>query len=210
CKAWSKLGKIPSEDVETLYENASFDVARIKEIEKKTRHDVVAFTRSVSESLGEEKKWVHYGLTSTDVVDTANGYRLKQANEILEKDIQHIIEVLAEKAKRYKHTVMMGRTHGVHAEPTTFGLKCALWYAEMRRNMERFKKAAADVEFGKMSGSVGTFANIPPEVEELVCKELGLQSAPVSTQTLQRDRHAYYVATLALIGSTLEKIAVEI
>lgn len=210
CWAWSKLGKIPEKDVETLYKNASFNVDRIKEIEKQTRHDVVAFTRSVSESLGEEKKWVHYGLTSTDVVDTANGYRLKQANEILRKGIQHIIDVLAQKAKKHKYTVMMGRTHGVHAEPTTFGLKCALWYAEMKRNQERFEKAARDVEFGKMSGSVGTFANIPPEVEEYVCEKLGLQPAPISTQTLQRDRHANYVATLALIGSTMEKIAVEI
>ncbi|MEL7834936.1 adenylosuccinate lyase [Fodinibius sp. Rm-B-1B1-1] len=210
CNAWSKLGKIPKEDVEKLYEKASFDVDRIKEIEKQTRHDVVAFTRSVSESLGEEKKWVHYGLTSTDVVDTANGYRLKQANEILRKDIQHIIDVLAEKAKKHKYTVMMGRTHGVHAEPTTFGLKCALWYAEMKRNQERFEKVAKNVEFGKMSGSVGTFANIPPEVEASVCEELGLSPAPISTQTLQRDRHADYISTLALIGSTMEKMAVEI
>ena len=210
CWAWSRLGKIPEKDVDKLYDKASFDVARIKEIEKETRHDVVAFTRSVSESLGEEKKWVHYGLTSTDVVDTANGYRLKQANAILREDIDHIIKVLANKAKEHKYTVMMGRTHGVHAEPTTFGLKCALWYAEMKRNRERFEKAASDVEFGKMSGSVGTFANIPPEVEEYVCEKLGLQPAPISTQTLQRDRHAAYVSTLALIGSTLEKMAVEI
>lgn len=210
CRAWSKLGKIPEEDVDKLYENASFEVERIKEIEKETKHDVVAFTRSVSESLGDEKKWIHYGLTSTDVVDTANGYRLKQANEILRKDIQHIIEVLAEKAEKYKYSVMMGRTHGVHAEPTTFGMKCALWYAEMKRNLERFERAAHDVEFGKMSGSVGTFANIPPEVESSVCEELGLSAAPISTQTLQRDRHAAYVSTLALIGSTMEKMAVEI
>ena len=210
CWAWSKLGKIPEEDVEKLYEKASFDVGRIKEIEKETRHDVVAFTRSVSESLGKEKKWVHYGLTSTDVVDTANGYRLKQANAILREDIRNIIDVLARKAKEHKYTVMMGRTHGVHAEPTTFGLKCALWYAEMKRNLDRFERAAGDVEFGKMSGSVGTFANIPPEVEEYVCEKLGLQPAPISTQTLQRDRHAAYVSTLALIGSSLEKMAVEI
>ncbi len=210
CRAWSELGKIPKKDVEKLYKKAAFDVERIKEIEKQTRHDVVAFTRCVSESLGEEKKWIHYGLTSTDVVDTANGYRLKQANEILRKDFEHVIDVLAKKAQKHKYTVMMGRTHGVHAEPTTFGLKCALWYAEMKRNLERFEKAAEDVEFGKMSGSVGTFANIPPKIEEMVCEELGLQPAPVSTQTLQRDRHAYYVATLALIGSTMEKMAVEI
>lgn len=210
CWAWSKMGKIPSKDVDKLYEKATFEVDRIKEIEKETRHDVVAFTRTVSESLGDEKKWVHYGLTSTDVVDTANGYRLKQANEILKKGLERFCKALAEKAEEHKLTVMMGRTHGVHAEPTTFGLKCALWYAEMQRNVERFERAAKDVEFGKLSGAVGTFAHIPPKVEALTCERLGIQPAPVSTQTLQRDRHAYYLATLAVIGSTLEKIAVEI
>jgi len=210
CWAWAKLGKIPMEDVDKLYENAGFDVDRIKEIEAKTRHDVVAFTRAVSETLGDEKKWVHYGLTSTDVVDTAWGVRLKKANAILLEGLEHIVDVLAEKARAHKFTIMMGRTHGIHAEPTTFGLKCALWYAEMKRNLERFKKAAADVEFGKLSGSVGTFANIPPEVEEYTCEKLGLSPAPISTQTLQRDRHAYYLSTLALIGSTMEKMAVEV
>ena len=210
CWAWARLGKIPMEDVDKLYENAGFDVDRIKEIEAKTRHDVVAFTRAVSETLGDEKKWVHYGLTSTDVVDTAWGVRLKKANAILLEGLERIVDVLAEKAKAHKYTVMMGRTHGIHAEPTTFGLKCALWYAEMNRNLERFKKAAADVEFGKLSGSVGTFANIPPEVEEYTCEKLGLSPAPISTQTLQRDRHAYYLSTLALIGSTMEKMAVEV
>lgn len=210
CKAWSKIGKIPAEDVEKLYEKASFDIDRIKEIEKETRHDVVAFTRSVSESLGDEKKWVHYGLTSTDVVDTANGLRLKQANELLRSGLDRFTKALAEKAHEHKLTVMMGRTHGVHAEPTTFGLKCALWYAEMQRNLDRFERATADVEFGKLSGAVGTFAHIPPEVEKMTCEFLGLSAAPVSTQTLQRDRHAYYMATLAVIGGTLEKIAVEV
>lgn len=210
CWAWAKLGKIPMEDVDKLYENASFDVERIKEIEAQTRHDVVAFTRAVSETLGDEKKWVHYGLTSTDVVDTAWGVRLKKANVILLEGLERIVDVLAEKAKAHKYTVMMGRTHGIHAEPTTFGLKCALWYAEMNRNLDRFKKAAADVEFGKLSGSVGTFANIPPEVEEYTCEKLGLSPAPISTQTLQRDRHAHYISTLALIGSTMEKMAVEV
>lgn len=210
CRAWSKLGKIPEEDVDALYENAGFDLQRIKEIEKETRHDVVAFTRAVSETLGPEKKWVHYGLTSTDVVDTAYGYRLKQANAILEEGLLRMIGVLADKAREHKYTVMMGRTHGIHAEPTTFGLKCALWYAEMKRNLDRFEKAAGDVEFGKMSGSVGTFANIPPEVEEHVCDILGLQPAPISTQTLQRDRHAHYLSVIALVGSTLEKMAVEV
>ncbi|MFP8488540.1 adenylosuccinate lyase [Gracilimonas sp. Q87] len=210
CWAWAKLGKIPMEDVDKLYENAGFDVGRIKEIEAKTRHDVVAFTRAVSETLGDEKKWVHYGLTSTDVVDTAWGVRLKKANAILLEGLERIVDVLAEKANAHKYTIMMGRTHGIHAEPTTFGLKCALWYAEMNRNLERFKQAAADVEFGKLSGSVGTFANIPPEVEEYTCEKLGLSPAPISTQTLQRDRHAYYLSTLALIGSTMEKMAVEV
>lgn len=210
CYAWSKLGHIPEGDVEILYRDARFDINRIREIEEVTRHDVVAFTRAVSETLGEEKKWIHYGLTSTDVVDTAWGFRLKQANEILRNGITQMIDVLAKKALKYKYTVMMGRTHGVHAEPTTFGLKCALWYAEMVRNLDRFNLAAADVEFGKLSGAVGTFANIPPDVETLTCERLGLQAAPISTQTLQRDRHAYYMATLALIGSTMEKIAVEI
>jgi adenylosuccinate lyase len=210
CRAWSKIGKIPKEDVDTLYEKAAFDIDRIKEIEKETRHDVVAFTRTVSESLGDEKKWVHYGLTSTDVVDTANGYRLKQANELLQDGLKRLSDALAEKAKEHKLTVMMGRTHGVHAEPTTFGLKCALWYAEMQRNIERFERAAKDVEFGKISGAVGTFAHIPPEVEKFTCEILGITPAPVSTQTLQRDRHAYYMATLAVIGGTLEKMAVEI
>ncbi len=210
CRAWSRIGVIPSEDVDKLYEKASFDIDRIKEIEMETRHDVVAFTRAVSETLGDEKKWVHYGLTSTDVVDTANGYRLKQANELLKAGLERFAGALAEKAHEHKLTVMMGRTHGVHAEPTTFGLKCALWYAEMKRNIERFSDAAADVEFGKLSGAVGTFAHIPPEVERLTCEKLGISPAPISTQTLQRDRHAYYMAAIALIGSTLEKIAVEI
>jgi len=210
CKAWSRLGIIPVEDIRKMETSARFDIERIHEIEEQTRHDVVAFTRAVSESLGEEKKWVHYGLTSTDVVDTALGLRLLQANRIIRHGIERMITVLTEKAQEHKYTVMMGRTHGVHAEPTTFGLKCALWYEEMKRNLERFDHAAKGVEFGKLSGAVGTFANIPPEVEEITCELLGLEPAPVSTQTLQRDRHAYYMSVLALVGSTMEKIAVEI
>ncbi|KYD10224.1 adenylosuccinate lyase [Heyndrickxia sporothermodurans] len=210
CEAWAELGDIPREDVEKIRQHATFDVARIKEIEEETRHDVVAFTRAVSESLGEERKWVHYGLTSTDVVDTALSYILKQANEILLKDIENFIGIIGEKAKEHKYTVMMGRTHGVHAEPTTFGLKLGLWYEEMKRNLERFKQAAAGVEFGKISGAVGTYANIDPFVEKYVCEKLGLQAAPISTQTLQRDRHAHYLATIALIATSVEKFAVEI
>ncbi|MFV5902139.1 adenylosuccinate lyase [Staphylococcus gallinarum] len=210
CEAWSKLGDIPEEDVKKIRQNAKVNVERAQEIEQETRHDVVAFTRQVSETLGEERKWVHYGLTSTDVVDTALSYVIKQANDIIEKDLERFIEVLAQKAKDYKYTLMMGRTHGVHAEPTTFGVKMALWYTEMQRNLERFKRVREEIEVGKMSGAVGTFANIPPEIEAYVCEHLGIDTAPVSTQTLQRDRHAYYIATLALIGTSLEKFAVEI
>lgn len=210
CEAWSTLGEIPKEDVEALWKNASFDIDRIYEIEQDTKHDVVAFTRAVSETLGEEKKWVHFGLTSTDVVDTAYGYLYKQANEILLKDLEMFIATLKSQALKYKDTVCMGRTHGVHAEITTFGLKFALWYAEMQRNLQRFKDAAAGVECGKISGAVGTFANTPPQVQDYVCDKLGINSSLISTQTLQRDRHAEYFATLALIGTSLEKMATEV
>ncbi|MGU3999005.1 adenylosuccinate lyase [Listeria monocytogenes] len=210
CEAWAELGDIPKEDVAKIRANAKFDVDRIHEIELETRHDVVAFTRSVSESLGAERKWVHYGLTSTDVVDTANSYLLKQANEILRKDLENFIAIIGEKAKEHKYTVTMGRTHGVHAEPTTFGLKLALWYEEMKRKLERFNFAADGVEFGKISGAVGTYANIDPFVEAYVCEKLGTTPAPISTQTLQRDRHAEYLATLALIATSVEKFAVEV
>jgi adenylosuccinate lyase len=210
CEAWSELGVIPKEAVKQLRKNASFNINRIYEMEEETKHDVVAFTRAVSESLGEERKWVHYGLTSTDVVDTALSYLLKQANEIIRKDLHNIIDILKDKAIEHKHTVMMGRTHGVHAEPTTFGLKLALWYEEMKRNLERFELAAKTIEFGKLSGAVGTYANIDPFVEQYVCENLGLTPAPVSTQTLQRDRHAAYISTLALIASSIEKFATEV
>jgi adenylosuccinate lyase len=211
CEAWAELGVIPKEDVEKLWKNASFDVNRIYEIEQETRHDVVAFTRAVSETIeGDEKKWIHYGLTSTDVVDTALSYLLLQANEIIEQDLVRFVDILKEKAQEHKYTVMMGRTHGVHAEPTTFGLKLALWYEEMKRNLERFRRAKETIAYGKISGAVGTYANIDPFVEEYVCKKLGLKPAPVSTQTLQRDRHAEYMATLALIATSIDKFAVEV
>ena len=210
CAAWSKLGVIPEEDVERLYANATFDIDRIHEIEHTTRHDVVAFTRAVSESLGEEKKWVHYGLTSSDVVDTALMILLKEANDLLLRAIDRLLDILAEKAREHKHTLMMGRTHGVHAEPITWGLKLALYHTEMTRNRRRFEAAADDVAVGKLSGAVGTFAHTPPEVEQMVCQQLGLRPAPVSTQILQRDRHAHYLSVLALIGASLEKMAIEI
>ena len=208
--AWSELGEIPSSDVEKIEKKAKIDVKRIEEIEKETKHDVIAFTRSVNESLGEEKKWVHYGLTSTDVVDTANGYLLKQANDILYEDIINFMKVLEKQAKRFKETPCIGRTHGIHADITSFGLKWALWHEEMKRNLERFKMARRDIECGKISGAVGNFANVPPFIQDYVCEKLGLTSANISTQVLQRDRHAFYIATLALIASTLEKIAVEV
>lgn len=210
AEAWSRLGIIPEEDVKKLWEKATFDIDRIYEIEKETRHDVVAFTRAVSESLGEEKKWVHYGLTSTDVVDTANGYLLKQANDIIREDLKNFIKMLRSQAVKYKYTPCIGRTHGVHADITSFGLKWVLWLAEMKRNLQRFEAAAKGVEVGKISGAVGNFANIPPFVQDYVCERLGINSADISTQVIQRDRHAYYLATIALIGASIEQMAVEI
>ena len=210
CAAWSELGVIPKEDVERLYEKATFNVDRIHEIEEQTRHDVVAFTRAVSESLGPEKKWVHYGLTSSDVVDTAWSVRLLKANALIREALDRLTQAVARRAREHRRTLMMGRTHGIHAEPTAFGLKLALYYAELLRNRERFEAAAEGVRVGKISGSVGTFAHTPPEVERIACERLGLVPAPISTQVLQRDRHAQYMAMLALIGATLEKMAVEI
>ncbi len=209
-RAWSELGVIPKEDVDKIEANATFDIQRIYEIEQQTKHDVVAFTRAVSESLGEERKWVHYGLTSTDVVDTANGYLMKQANEILLKDIEEFMSVLYKQAIKFKKTPCIGRTHGIHADITSFGLKWVLWHEEMQRNLERFKEAAKHIEAGKMSGAVGNFANIPPFIQDYVCKNLGIESANISTQVLQRDRHAYYMATLACIAASLEQMAFEI
>ncbi len=210
CEAWAEIGVIPKEDVEKLRRNARFDIQRIHELEKITRHDVVAFTRAVSESLGEERRWIHYGLTSSDVVDTAWSYRLKKANELILEALDHFLEVLARRAREHKYTLMIGRTHGVHAEPTTFGLKLALFYDMMQRNRARFVTAAEEMRVGKLSGAVGTFAHIPPEVERLTCEKLGLKPAPISTQVLARDRHAHYLSVLALIGATLEQLAVEV
>ena len=209
-EAWSQLGVVPKEDVEKLWKDASFDINRIYEIEQQTRHDIVAFTRAVSETLGEERKWVHYGLTSTDVVDTANGYLLKQANAILLDDIEKMLEVLRTRAIEFKATPCIGRTHGIHADITCFGLKWALWYEEMKRNLTRFVAAARGVEVGKISGAVGNFANIPPFIQDYVCEKLGIESANISTQVIQRDRHAYYMASLAVIASSIEQMAMEI
>lgn len=210
CQAWSGLGEIPKTDMQLLWDNASFELNRIFELEQETHHDVVAFTRAVSESLGEEKKWIHYGLTSTDVVDTAYGALYRKANDILQNDLNRFVSVLKKQALTYKNTPCMGRTHGVHAEITSFGLKFALWYDEMQRNMQRFTLAREMIEVGKISGAVGTFANTPPFVQDYVCQQLGIQSANISTQVLQRDRHAFYFSTLALIATSIEKMATEI
>ena len=208
--AWAKLGVVPQEDAEKIAKNASFTAERVAEMEEVTHHDVVAFTRTVSESLGEEKKWVHYGLTSTDVVDTAQGYLLKQADQILRQDLEELKETIKQMALKYKHTVMIGRTHGVQAEPMTFGLKMCRWYTEIQRDIERFEHAAAGVECGEISGAVGTYANVPPEVEKSVTEELGLNRQPVTSQVLPRDLHAEYIATLGLIATSLEEFATEI
>lgn len=210
AEAWRELGVIPAEDIEKLNANASFNIDRIKEIELQTRHDIVAFTRAVSETLGEERKWVHYGLTSTDVVDTANGYLFSQANAIIRRDLDEFLEMLRRQALRFKNTPCIGRTHGIHADITSFGLKWVLWAEEMRRNIDRFDFAARGVEVGKISGAVGNFANIPPFVQDYVCDKLGIDSANISTQVVQRDRHAFYMGAIALIGATLEQMAFEV
>lgn len=208
--AWSEIGEVPREDAAKIAQNARFTAERVAELEQVTHHDVVAFTRTVSESLGPEKKWVHFGLTSTDVVDTAQGYILKQADEIIRQDLQELKKTIAAKARKYKNTVEMGRTHGVQAEPTTFGLKLARWYAEINRDIDRFEHAAKGVESGKISGAVGTFANVPPEIETSVLQQLGLTQQPITSQILPRDLHAEYVATLALIATSIENWATEI
>ncbi len=208
-EAFSELGVVPAEDAKLVRENAKFDIERIDELEKELRHDVVSFTRSVSESLGEEKKWVHYGLTSTDVVDTAYGYLIKQANDIIEERIIEFMNTIKERAIEHKYTIQMGRTHGVHAELTTFGYKLALYHEEMQRNYERWQLARKQIEAGKISGAVGTYANIDPFVQDFVCKNLGIESSKISTQTLQRDRHAFYMMSIASIANTIDKMAIE-
>lgn len=210
CEAWVKLGHIPAQAVEKIRDKACFSVERILELEESTRHDVVAFTRCVAESLGPESRYIHYGLTSSDVVDTAFSLQLVQAVDIIEAGLKMLLAVLATQADTHRHTVMMGRTHGVHAEPTTLGLKFALWHQEFQRQCQRLAAARRDIAVGKLSGAVGSFANIPPEIEEYVCAKLKLEPAPVSTQVLQRDRHGALMTTLALIAASIEKVALEV
>ena len=209
CEAWADLGTIPQEVIPKI-RTARYSLERISEILKMTHHDVTAFLKSVSESLGEESRFIHLGLTSSDVIDTALSLQLKQASKLLTQDIAELIAVLEEKAVAYKQTIMMGRTHGVHAEPTTFGLKLALWTQEMKRNASRLTEAEKAISVGKISGAVGTYATVPPEVENKACAKLGLAPAPISSQIVQRDRHAQFVTTLAIIASSLEKFATEI
>ncbi len=210
CKVLAEKGWIPREALATILEKADFSLARIREIELVAHHDLIAFTTSVAEHVGADARYIHWGLTSTDVVDTAQALQLAAVNERILAAIDEFRAVVALRAQEHKRTLMMGRTHGVHAEVTTFGLKLAVWYDEMRRNRERMKRAAEVVRVGKISGAVGTFAHLDPDVEEMVCRRLGLAAAPASTQTLQRDRHAEYISTLALIGSSLDKFVTEI
>jgi adenylosuccinate lyase len=206
----AEFGIVPASAAQAIRQHAAIDVARIQQIEAEVRHDVIAFTTAVAEKIGPESRWLHYGLTSNDVVDTAQALQLKAASAILRDDIVRLLEVLKRRALEFQHTPTVGRTHGIHAEPTTFGLKLLNWYAEMQRNLKRFDLAAEDLRIGKLSGAVGTFGHLQPEHEARICQRLGLRPAPVATQVIQRDRHAFYVGALALIASTLDKIAVEI
>jgi adenylosuccinate lyase len=209
-KVLAEAGLVPAEAAAELAAKADFNLDRIHAIEAETRHDVIAFTTSVAEIAGPSARWLHFGLTSTDVVDTAQALALVEANQLIRAGIEHLLEVLRRRAVEFKHTPTVGRTHGVHAEPTTFGLKLLLWYSEMQRNLRRFDAAAEDMRVGKLSGAVGTFGHLKPEHEEAICAALGLEAADVSTQVLQRDRHAAYISTLAVLGCTLDKIATEI
>lgn len=210
CEAWAELGKVPREALAVIRKRAGYDLNRIQEIEREVHHDVVAFVSAVAERVGPEARYIHLGLTSYDVVDTALAVQLQEAATILIEELEALRLVLADLARRNKQTVMVGRTHGVHAEPLTFGLKLALWYTEAGRDLDRLRRAKETVACGKLSGAVGTFAHLPPFVEQYVCVRLGLTPAPISSQILSRDRHAEFLLTLALIGTSLDKFATEI
>lgn len=210
CEAMAEIGEIPRKAVDVIKENASFDLNRISQIEMDVKHDVIAFLTAVSEGLGEDAKYLHMGLTSSDILDTGLALQLIDAADIILEDLNRLKRVLREKAYKYKDTVMIGRSHGVHAEPITFGLKMALWYEDTKRNITRLERAREAISYGKLSGAVGTFANTAPFVEEYVCNKVGLKPDPISTQIVQRDRHAEFICTLALIASTIEKHAIEL
>lgn len=214
-EALAEMGEVPASAAKALRAHADFDLNRIQEIELEVRHDVIAFTTAVAEKMkasnvGEDSRWLHYGLTSNDVVDTAQALQIKAASAIIAAGLDQLLAALKESAVRYKNTVQMGRTHGVHAEPITFGLKVALWFDELRRHRKRFADAAEEIRVGKISGAVGTFAHIGPQAEEKICEKLGLRAAPISSQVLSRDLHAHYISVLAGIAATLEKIALEV
>jgi adenylosuccinate lyase len=206
----AEAGLVPQEAAEAIRTKGDFDLKRIQAIEAEVKHDVIAFTTAVAEKVGEQARWLHYGLTSNDVVDTAQALQIKAASAIIAKDLARMCDVLKKRAFEFKHTPMIGRTHGIHAEPITFGLKLANWYAEMERNIARFERAAEEMRVGKLSGAVGTLAHLEPEHEEKICERLGLETAAISSQVIQRDRHANYLAVLAVIASTLDKVAVEV
>ncbi|MFB3924788.1 MAG: adenylosuccinate lyase [Syntrophales bacterium] len=210
CEAYARRGTIPAGALDNIKKRAGFDIRRIEEIEKAVKHDVIAFLTDVSERVGEDARFIHMGMTSSDILDTSLALLLKEASDILIEDIDRLLEVLKEKAYQYKDTLMIGRSHGIHAEPITFGLKMALWYQEMTRNRDRLCRAREIIGYGKISGAVGTYAFIDPEIEEFVCRRLGLRPAPVSSQIVQRDRHAEYFSMLAIAASSIDKFATEI
>ncbi len=209
CEAWAKLGGIPVKSLRTIKKRAQFNVKRIDKIEQTVKHDVIAFLTSVSEYVGTDARFIHKGLTSSDILDTALAVLMKEAADIIIRDIEELMKVLKSNAHKYKKTLQMGRSHGIHAEPTTFGITFALWYEEMKRNLVRMKTARETIGYGQLSGPVGTYSSLPPSIETFVCRKLGLKAAPVSTQVIQRDRHAEYMNTLALIAGAIEKMAVE-
>lgn len=210
CEAMAKEGMIPPQSVENIKKRATFSIERINEIEEKVKHDVIAFLTNVEENVGPDARFIHMGLTSSDILDTALALQLKEAMLIIIEDLRNLLDVLKDRAFEHKDTVMIGRSHGIHAEPITFGLKLALWYSEMKRNMRRLEQALDVISYGKISGAVGTFANIPPQIEKYACTQLGLKPAEISTQVIQRDRHAQYFTALGILASSIEKVAVEI
>lgn len=210
CEAWAELGRIPGEALKVIQERAGYDIQRVHELEQETRHEVVAFLRAVAERVGEEARYIHMGLTSSDLMDTALAVQMKEAAELLIEDVEKVLRVLKELALKHKATPMIGRTHGVHAEPITFGLKLATWYAELQRGLGRLQRAGEIISFGKLSGAVGTFAHLPPSIEAYVLERLGLKPEPASSQVIPRDRHAEYLTTLALVGSSIDRFATEI
>ena len=210
CEAWNKLGKIPASALKNIQKKSKFNVKRIAKIEAKVKHDVIAFVTNVAENVGKDGRYLHMGLTSSDVLDTCLALQLRDAGEILLKDLQELMKVIKRRALEHKWTIQVGRSHGIHAEPITFGLKLAIWYDEMKRHRERLELAVEQISYGKCSGAVGTFANIPPQIETMMMRKLRLKPAPASSQIVQRDRHAFYFSTLAVIAGTIEKISVEI